>query len=48
MKEDNIVKKLVKVDFHIHSIASVKDMDKVKFNTIDLLSSFNKLYLSFL
>lgn len=35
MKEDNIVKKLAKVDFHIHSIASVKDMDKVKFNTID-------------
>lgn len=35
MKEDNIVKKLAKVDFHIHSIASEKDMDKVKFNTID-------------
>lgn len=33
MKEDNIVKKLAKVDFHIHSIASVKDMiNKVIFS----------------
>lgn len=33
MKEDNIVKKLAKVDFHIHSITSVKDMiNKVIFS----------------
>lgn len=33
VKEDNIVKKLAKVDFHIHSIASVKDMiNKVIFS----------------
>ncbi len=33
MKEYNIVKKLAKVDFHIHSIASVKDMiNKVIFS----------------
>lgn len=34
-KEDNIVRKLQKVDFHIHSVASLKDGDKVQFNTID-------------
>lgn len=32
--DNNIVKNLQKVDFHIHSVASVKDGDKVKFNTI--------------
>lgn len=32
---ENIVKELVKVDFHIHSVASIKDKDKVKFNTIE-------------
>lgn len=35
MRNDNIVKKLNKVDFHIHSVASEKDGDKVKFNTIN-------------
>lgn len=33
--DENIVKQLVKVDFHIHSAASIKDKDKVKFNTIE-------------
>ena len=43
-KDENIVKKLNKVDFHIHSIASTKDGDKVKFNTIDNINILvNKL-----
>jgi hypothetical protein len=46
-KDENIVKKLNKVDFHIHSIASTKDGDKVKFNTIDNINILvNKLMFS--
>lgn len=33
--DNNIVKKIQKVDFHIHSVISTKDGDKVKFNTIE-------------
>lgn len=33
--DNNIVKKIQKVDFHIHSAVSTKDGDKVKFNTIE-------------
>lgn len=42
--DNNIVKKLNKVDFHIHSVASTKDGDKVEFNTIDNINVLvNKL-----
>lgn len=33
--DNNIVKKIQKVDFHIHSAVSTKDGDKVKSNTIE-------------
>ena len=46
--DENIVKELVKVDFHIHSVASIKDKNKVKFNNLSdkqysILSSINKI-----